>query len=135
MSFIVIEADEYILKIHQSNFLEFIVKEGSTIDVDVLMEARKIVKEYKPDSKVFVLAEGEDFFTITKEARELLASRVFTSHISSIAFFSTNLSLIFMGQMYNNINKPAVELKIFHSRYSANEWLTDLMHERVCKSA
>lgn len=135
MSFIVIDAEEYILKIHEDNFLEFTIKEGVTIDVEVILEAKKIVEEYKPGVKFFVLSEGAGFFNVTMEARKLSATKEFSSHLASIAFYTTNLSLIFLGEMYNNINKPAVRTKIFHSRYSAHEWLKGQMADFAVKSA
>lgn len=127
MSFIVIDADEYILKIHDDNFLEYIIKDGVTLDAKVIHETKQIVEEYKPGVKFFVLAEGEGFFNITKEARELSATREFSSHMAAVAFHTPNPSLMYLGEMYNSMNKLTVTTKIFHSRYNAHEWLKDLM--------
>ena len=133
MSFIVIEAEEYTLNIHDDDFLECIIKEGVTVDVRVIEEIKKMIEEYKPGVRFYVLSEGIGFFNITKEAKELSATKEFSNHLAAIAFFTTNLSLIFMGEMYNSINKPAVTTKIFHSRYSAHEWLKTQMEERLYK--
>jgi hypothetical protein len=133
MSFISIEADEYILKIHDDNFLEFIIREDAVLDVRVALEVKKIVEEYRPGVKFYVLAEGMGFFNVTKEARELSASVEFSSHMACVAFHTNNPSVVFLGELYNSINKPAVSTRVFHSRYSAREWLQEKMAEEMVR--
>lgn len=130
MSFIVIDADEYTLKIHHDNFLEYIIKDGVTLDARVIHETKQIVEQYKPGVKFFVLAEGEGSFNITPEAKDLSATHEFSSHMAAVAFHTSNLTLIYLGEMYNSMNKLTVKTKIFHSRYNAHEWLKDLMMEQ-----
>jgi hypothetical protein len=131
MTFISIEAEEYILKIHNDNFLEFIIREEAVLDVRVALEAKKIVEEYRPGIRFYVLAEGMGFFNVTKEARELSACKEYSSHMAAVAFHTTNPSMVFLGDLYNSINKPAVITKVFHSRYSAREWLQERMTEEL----
>ncbi|HEY0029391.1 MAG TPA: hypothetical protein VGC65_01435 [Bacteroidia bacterium] len=131
MSFIVIDAEEYILKIHDDNYLEFIIKEGATLDVRVALEAKQIVEEYRPGIKFFVLAEGMNFFNITKEARELSATESFVSQAEAVAFLTTSISMIFLAEMYKNISKPPVKTKIFHTRDNARDWLKGQVQERA----
>ena len=135
MSFIVIEAEEYTLKIHDDNLLEFIVKEGALLDVRVVTEVKKIVEEYRPGVRFYVLSEGVGFFNVTREAKELSATAEFSSHMAAVAFHSTNPTMILIGEMYNSINKPAVLTKLFYSRYSAMEWLQKKMSEEMAAAA
>ncbi|MFL5764773.1 MAG: hypothetical protein ACJ77K_12590 [Bacteroidia bacterium] len=131
MSFIVIEGEAYILKIHDDNFLEFIVKEDALMDTSVANEVSRILSEYRPGVKYFVLAEGQGVFKVTKELRELCASEVFSAGTYAVAFHTTNPSMKLLGELYININKPVVPTRIFYSRQSAWEWLQEKMAEAM----
>jgi hypothetical protein len=131
MSFIIIEGEEYILKIHEDNLLEFIIREGSVIDLRVFREVRSILSEYRPGVKYFIIAEGTGVFKVTMELRELCASKAFASCAGAIAFHSSNPSMILLGQLYNSINKPRVPTRVFYTRHSAWEWLQGKMTEET----
>ncbi|MCW3105392.1 MAG: hypothetical protein JWO09_3832 [Bacteroidetes bacterium] len=124
----IIETDKYTMKIHdQECLLEYIVKEGVKLDVDELLEGKKALTKLRPGVRFFVLAEGIEFFTISKEARDLCATAEYSDNTIAIAFYTPNISLLLMGEMYNKINKPAVPTKIFSQRDTAEEWLREQM--------
>jgi hypothetical protein len=128
MSYQTIETKKYILRIHDKNdLLEYIVKEGVTIDVEDCLEVKQNLSELRPGTKFFVMAEGVEFFTLTKEARALSATKKFSDNTIAIAFYTTNSSLLLLGEVYNKINKPAVPTKIFNDREEAKEWLAKQM--------
>ncbi|MCE3278966.1 MAG: hypothetical protein K0S44_1157 [Bacteroidetes bacterium] len=128
MPYQLIETDKYSFRIHaQNNLLEYIIKEGVTIDVVDIIEGKKLLTKAKPNTKFFVLAEGIEFFTLTKGARELSATKEFSDNTHAIAFYTTNSSLLLLGEIYNKINKPVVPTKIFNDRDEAMEWLIQQM--------
>jgi len=124
----IIETDKYIMRIHDEEcLLEYIVKEGVKLDVADLMEGKKALSKLRPGVKFFVLSEGVEFFTISKEARELSATAGYADNTIAIAFYTTNISIQLMGEMYNKISKPAVPPKFFSQREAAEEWLREQM--------
>jgi len=126
----IIETDKYIMKIHDRNrLLEYIVKEGVKLGVKDLLEGKKRLMELRPGVKFFVLAEGVEFFTISREAREMSATREYSDNTVAIAFYTTNISVLLMGEMYNKISKPVVPTKIFNDRDAAKEWLREQMRK------
>jgi hypothetical protein len=125
MPYEIIETDKYLMRIHDDNLFEYIVKPGATINAaDVIAGKKSVVARY-PNSKFFVLAEGIEFFTITSEAREVAASKEHGDNTHAVAFYTTNVSIFLLGEMYNKINKPHVPTKFFYSKESAWEWLSE----------
>lgn len=126
----IIETDKYIMRIHdRKRLLEYIVKEGVKLGVKDLLEGKKALVQLRPGMKFFVLAEGVEFFTISREAREMCATKEYADNTVAIAFYTTNISILLMGEMYNKISKPAVPTKIFNNRDTAKEWLMEQMRK------
>jgi hypothetical protein len=126
MPFDIIECDKYTFKIDVENqFMEFIIKPDITIDVEDVEEAKRITVERYPNTKFFVLARGIEFFTLTKEARSLAATKEHSDNTIAIAFYSNNTSLQLVGNMYLKIDKPHVLTKIFSDLNAAKEWLQE----------
>jgi hypothetical protein len=130
MDFSIVENDKYLIRIYRSrNYIEYSVKRGVTIDVSDLLEGKRMITAHSPGVKFYVLAEGVDFFTFTQPARELSATKEYSDNTLAIAFYTTNVSLILLGEMYNKINKPAVRTRIFKDRSKAREWLEKVMEK------
>jgi hypothetical protein len=124
----VINCEKYTFKIDVENqFMEFIIKPDITIDVEDVREAKRITVERYPNMKFFVLAQGVEFFTLTKEARSLSATKEHLDNTTAIAFYTGNASLQFVGNMYLKIDKPHVPTKIFSNLNAAKEWLQEQM--------
>lgn len=122
----IIQTDKYIVKIYDEiNYLEYFIKEGVTLDVEDVRKTKELVVKLRPGAKFYVFAEGMEFFTLTKAARELCATKKHLDNTIAIAFFTTNISLLLLGEIYNKINKPAVPTKIFNDRTDAIEWLNE----------
>jgi hypothetical protein len=120
----IIETRKYILSIDaENNYMEFSIKEGITFDVADAIEVKDSVTCKFPDTKFYVLAEGVEFFTITKAAREHCATKEHLDNTICIAFYTRNISLLLLGEIFNKINKPAVTTKFFNNRNVAAEWL------------
>jgi len=124
----IIDSKKYTLKIDARNkYLEFSIKEGVTFDVIDAIEAKEVVKSKYPDTKFYVLSEGVEFFTMTREAREHCATKEHLDNVHCIAFYTKNISILLLGEIFNKINKPLVETKIFTDRQQAEEWLKNKM--------
>ncbi|MGZ3884208.1 MAG: DUF7793 family protein [Bacteroidia bacterium] len=127
----IIETDRYCIRLHKNeNYMEFSIKENVIIDEHMILETKALVEAERPGEKFYILSEGTGFFNITNEARRLSATREFSGHMAAVAFYTTNESLRFLGNVYNNINQPAVPTKIFGDRNSAHDWLREQMEQK-----
>ncbi|MES2591169.1 MAG: hypothetical protein V4608_04735 [Bacteroidota bacterium] len=126
----VVETEKYIFRVYNENhFLEYTVKEGVTVGVEDVLAGKRLIESISPGIKFYVLAQGINFFTITADARRLSATKEFADNTVAIAFFTTNMSILLLGEMYNKISKPAVLTKIFNNKDNALEWLSLQMHQ------
>lgn len=121
------ETDAYNMIIHDDLYLEFIVKKDVVLKEEDVWLSKQQAEEAFPGKKFFVLLGGEEFFQVTKETREAVASKKFNTHLSAVALFSTELSLKILGNMYIKINQPEVPTKFFSDRKKAEIWLRSLM--------
>ena len=120
----IIETEKYIIKIYPEKlYLEYTIKEGVKIYVEDVIEGKRLITEACPGIKFYVMAEGYNFFTLTIEARQLCATAEYSDNTIAIAFFTTNISVLLVGEMYLKINKPIVPTKIFNNKDNAREWL------------
>lgn len=117
------ETDKYKLTFHSNNYYEILIKENVTLDVELLYEIKSISENNHPHPKSCILIEGVGFFNVKKEVRELGAEKNFSSRALAVACFTKNPSLLLIGELYNKINKPAVQTKMFTNRTKATDWL------------
>ena len=126
----IIETDKFTMKIHsEKNYLEYMIKPDVTLDMSDLLEGKRKLTRVCPDTKFFVLAEGIKFFTLTKEARDLSATKEYADNTRAIAFFTTNVSIYLLGQIYEKINKPPVPTRVFLYKAAAKKWLLRQMEK------
>jgi hypothetical protein len=127
----IIECEKYTFKVDTENqFMEYIIKPDITLDAEDVIEARRIIKERYPYMKFYVLAQGAEFFTLTKEARVLGASKEYSDNMHAVAFCTGNASLLLIGNMYLKIDKPNAPTKIFSNVNVAKEWLREQMNSK-----
>jgi hypothetical protein len=122
--FDLIESDKYTIRISRStNYLEYIIKPDVLFDAPDAKRAKEEITALRPDEKFYVYVEGIEFFTLTKKARELAATKKFSSNTLAVAFYTKHEIIVTLGEFYNKINKPAVPTKIFTNKKKAMEWL------------
>lgn len=131
----IIETNAYLFRIYDNNYLEYVIKENAVIDVREVLEGKRLLSKARPGEKFFVLGEGIDFFTLTKEARELAATREFSNNTYAVAFVTYNPSIWLLGRIYMKINKPHVPTRIFHNRTEAKKWLEEQMNSDQYRTA
>jgi hypothetical protein len=129
---IIIESDQYVMKIHGSMLVEYLIREDVTVDGDFVRKARAELERRRRGRRYYVLVEGAGFFNVTSEARGLIASAEVSNYLSAVAFYTTNYSLNLLAELYNQINKPSVITRSFINRDEAIEWLRDMI--RINKS-
>lgn len=117
------ETDTYIMNIHDNEYMEFLIKKDAVLNENHMWQSKKEAESYMPGKLFYVLLGGEEFFQVTKEAREVAASDSFSTHLAAVALFSNELSLKILGNLYIKINKPNVATKFFNDRKRAEEWL------------
>lgn len=122
-----IDSENYIMIIHDDLLLEFLVKKDAVLNDKDMWESKKEAENYLPEKKFYVLLGGEEFFQVTKEAREIAASDEFSGHLAAVALFSTELSLKILGNLYIKINKPTIPTRFFNNKKKAMEWIREIM--------
>jgi hypothetical protein len=128
MPILKIENQKIIMTVDPENhFMEYFIKPGIVFEAEDAAEARREVIKNFPGVRFHVYAEGMGFFNVTKDARELCATKAHLDNVDAIAFYSENVSVYLLGELYNKINKPPVLTKIFNNKEIAREWLKKQM--------
>jgi hypothetical protein len=124
MPILKIENHKIIMTVDPENhYMEYFIKPGIVFEAEDAAEARREVIRNFPGVRFHVYAEGMGFFNVSKGARELCASKEHLDNVDAIAFYSDNVSVYLLGELYNKINKPPVLTKIFNNKEKAQEWL------------
>lgn len=121
------ETDAYNMTIHDDLYLEFMVKRDVVLKEQDVWLSKQQAEEAFPGKKFFVLLGGEEFFQVTKETREAVATEKFSTHLVAVALYSNELALKLLGNLYIKINKPEVPTKFFTDKNKAEIWLRSLM--------
>ncbi len=121
------ETSSYIMNIHDDLFLEFLVKRDVNLNDQDVWQSKREAEAYMPGKKYFFLLGGEEFFQVSKEAREVAASEKFSTHIAAVALFSNALALKILGKLYIEINRPKVPTRFFDDKSIAEKWLKQQM--------
>src|SRR2546423_343715 len=116
-----IENEKFLALMYNKQFAELIIKDSVVFGEEEAWETKHIIEENCLE-KCYLLVGSEGFFIPTKEARALGANVEFSSHLAAVACYTNNPSLSLMGELYNKINKPAVQTRVFNRRESAVEW-------------
>lgn len=128
MPILKIENQKIIMSVDPENhYMEYFIKPGIVFEAEDAAEARREVLRHFPGVRFHVYAEGMGLFNVTKEARELAASKEHLDNVDAIAFYSGDLSVYLLGELYYKINKPPVHTKIFNNKERAKEWLKKQM--------
>lgn len=126
MPFEIIETEKYVMRVYpELSYMEYIIKEGVTMDVEDVTRSRDYVINLYPEATFYVYAEGVGFLTMTRKAREITSSKEHLDNTLAIAFYTSNISVYLLGELFTKINKPAVPTKLFKSRDLAREWLRE----------
>ncbi len=121
------ETSVFLMYVYDDTFIEFVAKKDALLDADDFWESKKMILEHQPGKKFYALVNGKDFFNVTKEAREIAASKEFSDHLEAVALCSNNFALKIFGNLYIKINKPNTLTQFFDDRQKAEDWLRSQM--------
>lgn len=124
-----IETSESIVKVYANGMLESIIKEGAYIDVPYLEKGKEQIQALLGEKKAYVLTESLGFYSISRAARKLSASKEYSNHITAVAVVITHVFTKYVAELYLKLDKPASTTKVFVNRHLAIKWLKEKMKE------
>jgi hypothetical protein len=98
------------------------VRDGMTIDVQQLWENYNATLELNPAGDYPVIFETQGFVNITKESRELAASREMAKDVAAMALIANNMATRMLANFYMKVNKPLRPTRAFTDIQKAIEW-------------
>lgn len=107
----------------EPGIIENSVKAGVTLECEDIAEVKKHNIEISGGKPYAVLVVSGALSTITKEARELAATKEFALTAKAKALLVDSLGHRIVGSFYIRVNKPFVRTKIFTDRDLALAWL------------
>lgn len=111
------------VRVIRPNIIENIIKDYANIDVKDVLEFKALNKELMGDKPYAVLVNSAITATITKEARELSASKDFVQNTVAKALLVSGMGHKIVAKFYLKINKPFIKTEIFTDREEAIKWL------------
>jgi len=124
-----IELDKLFVELITPNIIVVSVKNDSIIDEHDILELKKINLELTEGNDYIGISNSGNYTSITKEARELLASSKMEEKRVGTAFVINNLSHRIMANFYINFNKPSVPVKISTTLEDAISWANKMLNQ------
>lgn len=112
-----------VFKLITSGIIEICIDDNTNIDVEEVSHIKEMNMKLANGKKYAVLVNSGNFTTITKEARELTASKEFVKNTIAKALLVHSLAQLIIGRFYIRINKPHIKTHLFKDRDKAIEWL------------
>lgn len=119
--------NEGTVNIYDNGLVESLINEGAYIDVPYLLMGKSRVEQARPGKKFYALANGIGHYRVSKEARQLSASKEYSSHIAATAVMVNNAAVRLVVDLYMKIDKPFTPTKAFTKREDAISWLLEMM--------
>ena len=110
--------------------IENIIHDHATLEQVDILEMKQMNKQLSGGLPYVVLIDSGTYTDITKEARELLASKEFGEKTIAKALFVRSLGHRIVAQFYIKINKPYINTKIFADREKAIDWLDNQLNNK-----
>jgi hypothetical protein len=109
--------------------LRITIKKGAEIDTEEAAENHRLSKKLASGRKYLTLVLAEGDFEVTPEARAFSAMHSSSKEQLAMAFVTTSLPQILIGNFYVKYNKPATPVSMFRSEEGAMEWLRSFLPE------
>jgi hypothetical protein len=110
------------------------IKENADIDVSDIIEINEIKSRLANNQKHTVIFVAPFYGNITKEARELSASKLVYNNAIAKAIIAKSFSIKLISTFFININKPPAPTKIFETEEKAADWLTEMKSNYFSKN-
>lgn len=120
-----IKTDKTEHRLFAPNIIHLRVKDGEEIDVPEVRKMREANLLLSKGAPFGVLLDARNHFTVTREARALLASEEFARLLLASAFVVRTTASKITGNFYIRFHKPANPTKLFSGEEEALRWLKE----------
>ena len=111
------------------NIVENIIDDYASVEPEDLWEIKKLNEELVGGGKYGAVVDSGNMTSISKEARELVASKEFQQNTLAKAVVIRSLGHRIILKFYMQINKPHIKTKIFTEREDAIAWISEILKE------
>jgi hypothetical protein len=108
-----------------TNLLENKILEGCILDAEDVLELKKVNIHLTNDGCYAILVIFGHLSEVSKEARELIASKEFQRNTIAKALLVNNIGHRLLGNFYLSVNKPHIKTRLFTDRELSLKWLRD----------
>lgn len=105
------------------------ILDGQVMEVDDIKELKLANLELTGGKEYAVLVIAGHLSEISKESRELIASKDFAQNTVAKALLVTNIGHRLVGNFYLSVNRPYIKTKVFTDRNLAIEWLSNELNK------
>ncbi len=128
-----IDFDKFHLTLVEHGIIENYVKPGVLIEAADAWELKRQNLLLSDQKEYCVLVVSGHLSSVSKEAREVVASREFIGKTLAKALLIDSLGHRIVGNFYLSVNKPKIKTKIFSDRTEALKWLRNQLSEQSGK--
>ncbi len=118
-----IELDHSIINLRYDGIIVLITKDNTTLDVEDVRENAETFGLLSGGKKAPILIIGGAYSTVTKDARDFMATEESLKYSLCEAFLLKYLAQRILINFYIKVNKPIVPTKMFTNEDKAIEWL------------
>jgi hypothetical protein len=119
----------------EPNLLENFVLDYAVIELEDLLEAKKINQELTNGEPYVAILTFGDMTEVTKEAREQIASLQHKQNTIAKAILIKNIGERLLGNFYLSVNKPFIKTRLFTNRELALIWLRQELQKENKKAS
>ncbi|MBL7913342.1 MAG: hypothetical protein JNJ41_19925 [Bacteroidia bacterium] len=118
-----IATEKFEVTLLEENVIESYIKPGMVVEAEDLIELKKISSELTCNKPYVILVTSGELASLTKEARELSASKAFITKALAKGIIVDSTAKKIIGNFYLNVNKPFLPTKLFSEKEKALKWL------------
>lgn len=131
----IIQGKKHISKLLEPGIIENAIQEGVHIEDTDVLEIKHHNLSLTKGKRYTVLVSSGYLSSISKEARELTASKEFAMNTVAKAIIVDTTGHQLIGNFYLNVNKPHIKTKLFTNREKALNWLREILNtENILKN-
>jgi hypothetical protein len=108
--------------------------EAVEIELEDVMEMAAAFRKLSQGQKFAVLLDATKPFTLSSEARNMIASKELTSDRMAAAFVTRSLANKLVGNFFIKFNKPATPTRLFSDEAAAMVWLREMVKKNKSSS-
>lgn len=105
------------------------IKDGAAVDADEAAEIIRTAVLFAQNKPYVILTDARVFFSITPEAKKILADKNLNPLLIANAVVVNNLPARLIANFFGNFYKPFFKFKVFTSISKAKDWLEKTVDE------